>query len=120
MNTLGINGSSLPTSQVYSTSINSEMNITSLGEFAKGQYFRRPSNKNNPSEGSFAKNNIEHLIKCSWNKWQVWTLWSGIMTFLKKTMCYSLKGTANPEIMLAKMSSNSDAPLNLNVSCIKL
>ncbi len=47
------------------------MNITYFGELAKGQYFIRPSSKNNPREGSFAKNNIEHLIKCSWNKWQV-------------------------------------------------
>lgn len=38
------------------------------------------------------------------------------MTFLKKMICYSLKGTAKPEIMLARISSNSEAPLNLKVS----
>jgi len=38
------------------------------------------------------------------------------MTFLKKVMCYSLKGTANPEMILAKISKSSEAPLNLNVS----
>jgi len=37
-------------------------------EFAKGQYFNNPSSKNNPSDGSLAKNSIEHLIKFSWNK----------------------------------------------------
>jgi hypothetical protein len=38
------------------------------------------------------------------------------MTFLKKIMCSSLKGTANPEIILAKISNNYEAPLNLKVS----
>jgi hypothetical protein len=38
------------------------------------------------------------------------------MTLLKKIMCYSLKGTAKPEIILAKISRSYDAPLNLNVS----
>jgi hypothetical protein len=37
------------------------------------------------------------------------------MTFLKKIMCYSLRGTANPEIILANISNSSEAPLNLNV-----
>lgn len=40
------------------------MNITSLGELANGQYFKSPSSKNKPSDGSLAKNNIEHLIRC--------------------------------------------------------
>jgi hypothetical protein len=31
-------------------------------------------------------------------------------------MCYYLKGTAKPEIIAAKMSSNYEVPLNLNVS----
>lgn len=44
------------------------MNITYLGELAKGQYFIRPSSKKRPRDGSLAKNNIEHLIKCSWNR----------------------------------------------------
>ena len=43
-----------------------------------------------------------------------------MITFLKKIMCYSLKGTAKPEIILARMSSNSEVPLNLYVSWIKL
>jgi hypothetical protein len=38
------------------------------------------------------------------------------MTFLKNVICYSLKGTANPEMMLARMSKSSEAPLNLKVS----
>ena len=40
------------------------MNITYLGELANGQYLIKPSNKNRPRDGSLAKNNIEHLIKC--------------------------------------------------------
>lgn len=38
------------------------------------------------------------------------------MTFLKKIMCSSLRGTANPEMILARMSKSSEAPLNLKVS----
>jgi len=82
------------------------MNITYLGELAKGQYFIRPSSKKRPRDGSLAKNNIEHLIKCSWNRWHVCTLCNGIMTFLKNMICSYLKGTANPEMILAKISSN--------------
>jgi hypothetical protein len=37
------------------------------------------------------------------------------MTFLKKVICSSLRGTAKPEIILARISNNSDAPLNLKV-----
>jgi len=37
------------------------------------------------------------------------------MTFLKKIICYSLNGTANPEIMLASISRSSEVPLNLYV-----
>lgn len=96
------------------------MNMTSLGELAKGQYLIKPSSRNKPSDGSFARNSIEHRMRCQWNKWLVWTLCSGIMTLLKKTMCYYLKGTANPEIILARMSSNYEAPLNLKVQWIKL
>ena len=44
--------------------MSSEINITYFGEFAKGQYFSKPSSKNNPKEGYFAKKSIEHLIKC--------------------------------------------------------
>ena len=109
-----------PTSQVSRTSISSEMNITSLGEFANGQYFRRPSKRKRPREGSFAKKSMEHLIKCSWNKWDVCTLWRGMITFLKNTICSSLRGTANPEIMDARMSRSSEAPLNLKVSWMRL
>jgi hypothetical protein len=43
-----------------------------------------------------------------------------MMTLLKKIICYSLRGTANPEIMLAKISKSYEAPLNLNVSWIRL
>ena len=92
------------------------MNMTYFGEFANGQYLTRPSSKNNPSDGSLARKSIEHLIKCSWNKWQVWTLCNGIITFLKNVICSSRSGTANPEIILAKISKSSEAPLNLNVS----
>lgn len=42
------------------------------------------------------------------------------MTFLKKMMCSSLRGTAKPEIMLARMSRSSEAPLNLKVSWMRL
>lgn len=42
------------------------------------------------------------------------------MTFLKKMICSSLRGTAKPEMILAKMSKSSEAPLNLKVSWIKL
>jgi hypothetical protein len=41
------------------------------------------------------------------------TLCRGIITVLKKITCSSLKGTANPEIMEARISNNSAAPLNL-------
>ena len=37
------------------------------------------------------------------------------MTFLKKIICYSLKGTAKPEMILANISNNYEAPLNLKV-----
>ena len=93
--------------------------MTSLGELAKGQYLMSPSKRKSPREGSFAKNNMEHLMRCSWNKWQVCTLWRGMITFLKKMICSSLRGTAKPEIMLAKISNSSEAPLNLKVSWIK-
>ena len=113
LNTLGIKGYSFPTSHVSKTSISYEIYITYFVEFAKGQYFNNPSSKNNPRDGSFARNSIEHLIKCSWNRWQVWTLWRGIIAFLKKITCYSLRGTAKPEIMAARMSRSSEVPLNL-------
>ena len=64
LKTFGMYGSSFGTSQVSKTSMSSEMNITYLGELAKGQYLMRPSSKNNPKEGSLAKKSIEHLIKC--------------------------------------------------------
>jgi hypothetical protein len=35
------------------------------------------------------------------------------MTDLKNDTCYYLNGTAKPDIILAKISSNSEAPLNL-------
>lgn len=64
LKTLGMKGSNLPTSQVSRTSISSEINMTYLGELAKGQYFKRPSSKKRPNEGSLARKSIEHLIKC--------------------------------------------------------
>jgi len=36
-----------------------------------------------------------------------------MITVLKKITCSSLSGTANPLMMLARISSNSAAPLNL-------
>ena len=74
LKTLGMYGSSFCTSQVSSTSMSSEMNITSLGEFAKGQYLISPSRRKRPREGSLAKKSMEHLMRCSWKKWQVCTL----------------------------------------------
>lgn len=41
------------------------------------------------------------------------------MMFVKKITCSSRRGTANPEIMEARMSSSSAAPLNLWFSWIK-
>jgi hypothetical protein len=38
-----------------------------------------------------------------------------MMTLLKKVMCYSLRGTANPEIIAASISKSSEVPLNLKV-----
>ena len=36
--------------------------------------------------------------------------------FLKKMTCSSLRGTANPDMIEARMSSSSEAPLNLWMS----
>jgi hypothetical protein len=36
-----------------------------------------------------------------------------MITFLKNITCSSLNGTANPEIIDAKISNNSAEPLNL-------
>lgn len=63
---------------------------------------------------------MEHLKSSLWYFWQVCTLWSGIITVLKKWMCSSLSGTANPEMMEARMSRSSGAPLNLKLSWIKV
>jgi hypothetical protein len=38
-----------------------------------------------------------------------------MITFLKRIMCSSLRGIANPEIILAKISRSSEAPLHLKV-----
>ena len=40
-------------------------------------------------------------------------LYSGIIIFLKNITCSSLNGTANPEMILARISKSSEAPLNL-------
>jgi hypothetical protein len=48
------------------------------------------------------RKSIEHLIKLSKYKVEVWTLCRGIIILLKKTTCSSLKGTAKPEIILNK------------------
>ena len=95
------------------------MNMTSLGELAKGQYLMSPSRRKRARDGSLARKSIEQRIKCSWNRWHVCTLCRGIITFLKKITCSSLKGTAKPEIILARMSSSSEAPLNLKVSWMR-
>jgi hypothetical protein len=56
---------------------------------------------------------MEHLSNYSWKRWQVYTLCNGIITVLKKITCSSLRGTAKPEIIEAKISKSSEAPLNL-------
>lgn len=43
-----------------------------------------------------------------------------MITFLKKMICSSLNGTAKPEMMLARISKSSEAPLNLKVSWMRL
>lgn len=98
------------------TSRSSLRNMTSLAEFANGQYLIRPSTSRVANEGSFDRNSIEHLRSYSWQNWHVQTLWSGMMTVLKNMTCSSRRGTANPLIILARISNNSAAPLNLQVS----
>jgi len=61
LNNLFINGSNLVISDTSNTSINSVMNIISLGELANGQYLNNPSIKLKDRVGSLDKNNIEHL-----------------------------------------------------------
>jgi len=77
--------------------------FTSLTLFPKGQYFNNPSTSIIASYESLLKNNMLHLRSCSWYIWQVCTLCSGIITCLKKIMCSSRRGTANPDIMLIKI-----------------
>ena len=107
MNNFPIRGLSFSTSQNSKTSGNSWRNNVSLTKFANGQYFNIPSNNyvNKLCTGiakvlSFVRNSIEHLIKLSKYKFEVCTLCRGIMIFLKKITCSSLKGTANPLIIL--------------------
>lgn len=119
LKSLGIKCSTLSTSQTSSTSYSSVKNKVSLMQLAKGQYLSNPSKRGMARVLSLVKNNIEHLNSCSQNCEQVCTLWRGIITFLKKITCSSLRGTAKPEIIEAKISKSSAAPLNLWVSWIK-
>lgn len=61
LKSLLINGSSLVISLTSKTSINSVMNMISLGELANGQYLSSPEMRSNERVGSLLKNNMEHL-----------------------------------------------------------
>lgn len=113
LNNLGIKGSNFLQSQTSITSSNSYKNTVSFVELAKGQYLRIPSNSGKAKEGSFDKKSIEHLINYSWYRRQVCTLCKGTITFLKNITCSSLRGTAKPLIIAARISNNSAAPANL-------
>jgi hypothetical protein len=86
--------------------------LVSLTWFASGQYLNIPSINGNTNVGSLDKNNIEHLSSSLWNLWQVCTLCNGIIISWKNIVCSYLNGIANPEITEAKISNNSEVPLN--------
>lgn len=106
-------GSSLLLSLTSSTSCSSETKLISLRLFPNGHQRSRPLIRLVLKRGSFDRNNIEQRSNCSWNKFELGTLCSGTITLLKNSLCSSRRGTAKPEIILDKMSSNSDAPLNV-------
>ena len=83
---------------------------------ANGQYLSNASINGTANVLSFVMNIMVVLRSYSKNWAFVCTLWRGIMMLLKKLICSSRSGMANPLAIDAKMSRISDAPLNLWVS----
>ena len=118
LKSLGIRCSTFSTSQTSRTSYSSVKKRVSLIQLANGQYLRSPSRRGIAKVLSLVRKSMEHLNNCSQNYEHVWTLCNGIMIFWKKITCSSLSGTANPLMILAKISRSSAAPLNLWLSWI--
>ena len=120
LKSLVIRGFNLSASQNSKTSGSSWRKRVSLTKLAKGQYFKIPSRRGIARLESLVRKSMEQRMRLSKYTFEVWTLWRGMMIFLKKTTCSSIKGTAKPEIIEARISRSSDAPLNLWISWIRM
>lgn len=65
---------------------------------------------------SFSKNWTTQYASCGWYKPSDLTLWRGTRTRVKKILCSSFSGKANPLIILPRISNSSATPLCLSVS----
>ena len=65
---------------------------------------------------SFSRNCTMQYANCGWYMLKLLTLWRGINTLVRKSLCSSLRGSANPLMIEPRISKSSAMPLNLSVS----
>lgn len=105
------------TSKISSSSFR---NITSFGLCTLGQYFSNPFITGSVKFGSFSRNCTTQYANWGWYTLSDLTLCKGSRTRSKNNLCSSLRGSANPLIMLPKISKSSATPLWRSVSYINL
>lgn len=84
---------------------------------AQSRYGRkRARTTSSVNAASFSRNCTMQYASWGWYMLSPLTLCIGISTRVRKSLCSSFKGSANPLMMEPRISSNSAIPLNLSVS----